>query len=64
MLAAGDECRLDRAMLYAGSHLTLQEVRDVGAEEEAQVQGNLIWLIKVYKEFTVQVNFKQGLGGD
>lgn len=51
-------------MLYAGSHLTLQEVRNVSAEEEAQVQGNLIWLIKVYKEFTVQVNFKQGLGGD
>lgn len=43
-----------KTSLYASSHLTLQEVRNVGADKETQVHGNLIWLIQVYKEFTAE----------
>lgn len=72
-LVPGDRCWLEGAMLsplWARSHawcgFSFNPLggKNVGAEEKTQVQGNLIWLVQVHKEFIVEVNLQQGLEED
>ena len=65
----GSSHSVQKTMLHAGSPLIFASILWGKvclchfADEKTKVQRHLIWLVKVQKDFTVEVNSKQGLGG-